>query len=423
MSRLPALGANSTLRLPRHTSATLPNGLDVLCVHRRGKPLVETRLRIPLGGAHLAGGRLLAQTVAMAAEGTLTAEADADRLRISGRALTSGLDPLLETLAGVLVGAPAQDLAIARDRLAAALRVAERRPDNAAASALARRVYRDHPYGLLLPSPADVAAVTATSLHALRADYLRPLGSTLIIVADLDPDIALKSAAHCLADWTGVSAARVLDPVPPLKPSALQLIDHPGRTQSSLRLAFPAVPRNHSDNAALRLANLVFGGYSGSRWTANLREHKGYAYGPRSSLSDRPAGSRLTASADVAVEHTAAALAETVHELSRLTCLPPSRAEVNRARDYTIGSLTVLGMSTHRDLADLAAGLVDVGLGLDYLGEYVERLKAASVAQVHEAALGYLAPSGMVAVLLADAGRVGRAVAALGPVTIGIPLP
>ncbi|GAA2003059.1 pitrilysin family protein [Catenulispora subtropica] len=435
MRRLPALGPFAPLPVPDHVDTALPGGLAVLAVRRAGEPLVEIRLRIPFGGAAPAAGRLLARTLfagtaswpaeriaasARAVGGTLDADADADRLQVSGRALAAGLSSLLGTLGGVLTEAsyPPGEVALARDRLLDQLRVAGRRPDQLAGAALARRIYPGHPYGSRFADPADLGAVTPADLRALHAAFVRPGGSTLILVGDLDPVAAVQTAGRRLAAWTGVSAGRTPPPVPPLNPGTLLVLDRPGSSRSSLRMAFPAVARGHPDNAALRLANLVFGGYSGSRWTANLREDKGYAYGPRSTVQDLPAGSHLIASAEVAAEHTGPALAETLYELGRMACLPPRRSEVDRARDYTLGSLAVLGMSTHRDLADLAAGLVGAGLPLTYLAEYVERLAAVTVQDVHAAATTYLAPSGAVAVLLGDAARVGRSVAALTPVAI-----
>lgn len=423
---MPALGPFRPVLVPEHVELTLPSGLTVLAVRRHGEPLAELRLRIPLAGADPAPARLLARTLFAGTAsvqqlgGSLGADVNRDRLRISGRAPVGALDRLLATLARLLAAGayPPSEVRVARAGLADQLRVARSLPAQLAAAALARRIYPGHPYGRPSPEPEEVAAVASEDLRALHARLVRPAGCTLVLVGDLDPQAAAGTAARCLAGWTGTAPEHVLPPVPPLRPGALLLVDRPGSAQSSLRIALPAVPRGHRDNAALRLANLVFGGYFCSRWTANLREDKGYSYGPLSVIEDRPAGARLIASADVATEHTAPALVETLHELGRIACLPPDRAEVQRARDYTLGSLVVLGMSTHRDLADLAAGLVDGGLPLTYLADYARQLAAATVDDVHRAAADYLAPSGAVPVLLADAARVSRAVAALAPVTV-----
>jgi zinc protease len=438
VSRIPALGVSRPLTLPESAETIAPSGLHVLAIRRRGEPLAELRLRIPFAGVDGARARLLAQTLTagttrvgpadLAAAvaglgGALTADADPDRLLISGRSLGAGLDRLLAILGDVLVDAcfPPDEMTAARCRVGSALRVAGAQPTRLAEAALARTIYPGHPYGAGDPAAHEIQAVTREDLLEVHRTRVRPRGADLILVGDFDPAAVVDAAVRRLADWTGGAAEpgpRRPPPIPALAPGPVLVEDLPGAAQSCLRIALPAVPRGHPDNAALRLANLVFGGYFSSRWTANLRERRGYAYGPRSAVRDLAAGSRLIAQAEVSTAVTAPALAETLYELGRLACLPPSRAEVDRARRYTVGALAVLGMATHRALADLAADLAGSGLPLSYLTAYVEQLGAAGVEDVHEAAFRYLAPAGAVTVILGDAARIGHAVGALVPVTV-----
>jgi zinc protease len=437
---LTASAGSRALVVPEHVDTVLASGLRVLAIRRPGAALVEIRLRIPFAGVDLARAWLLARTLFSGAArrpaqefaetvrrvgGSLTADVDADRLRIVGRSLESGLDRLLAATAQALEAAeyPPQAVLAARERSARELSAAPSDPGRLAGIVLARRIYDGHPYRLHLPDPARVRQVAPEDLRAVHERFVRPAGSALVMVGDLDPEAMAETAARRLAGWRGAADDGPPPPVPALRPGPLLLVDRPGSEQSLLRLALPAVRRGHPDNAALRLANLVFGGYFCSRWTANLRDDKGYTYAPRSAIEESAAGARLIATADVATAATAPALAETVYELGKLACLPPERAEVDRARRYTVGSLAVLAMSTHRALADLALGLLGAGLPLAYLGTYVEQLAAATVEDVHQAANTYLAPSGAVAVILGDAARVERSVRALTAVTLAGPSP
>src|SRR5439155_16859764 len=158
------------------------------------------------------------------------------------------------------------------------------------------------------------------------------------------PEKAIDAADRALSTWDGAGSTVELPPVPPLKPGPLTLVDRAGLVQSSLRLALPAVPRTHPDHAALQLANLVFGGYFSSRWVENIREDKGYTYGPHSLVEHAIAGSALIVAAEVATEVTAPALLETVYELGRLASLPPKDDELEQARQYALGTVQ-LGMS------------------------------------------------------------------------------
>jgi zinc protease len=430
---LPALGPNRPLKLPKAVERTLPNGLTVIAIRRASVPLVEVRLRVPFARANLARAAVLTQTllsgtaelstVEIAAElqkvgGGLSAGADPDRLLISGNALVAGLDRLLEIMASVLTGAayPSDEVATERERLADRIRVALSQPAHLAREALLKRMYGKHPYAVQTPTPEQVRAVLPGALRTLHGERVHPAGATLVIVGDVTPDKAIDHAEQALSHWDGNGKDVELPAVPALTPGPLTLVDRPGAVQSSLRLALPAVRRTHPDHASLQLANLVFGGYFSSRWVENIREDKGYTYGPHSSIEHAIAGSALVVSAEVATEVTAPALLETTYELGRLASLPPGDDELEQARQYALGTLQ-LGMSTQSGLAGLAITYAGFGLRLDYLADHATRLAKATRDDVAEAAARYLGPAKAVGVVLGDAERVEASLAALTPIT------
>ncbi|MEU1751876.1 pitrilysin family protein [Micromonospora matsumotoense] len=429
---LPALGPTRRLKLPRQAERRLPNGLTVIAVRRPAVPLVELRLWMPFGRTHLARGAMLAETV-LAGTGTLTATqiaaelqkvggglsagADPDRLMLSGAGLVTGLDRMLEILADVLTDAsyPADWVETERDRLVDRIQVAQSQPAHLARTALLRRIYGRHPYAVQTPEPEQVRAVRPTALRRLHAERVHPAEAVLVLVGDVQPERALDAAEKALAGWTGDSRGVDLPPAPPLEPGPLLLVDRPGAVQSSLRIALPAVPRTHPDHAALQLANLIFGGYFSSRWTENIREDKGYTYGPHSSVEHSVAGSVLVAGAEVATEVTGPALLETTYELGRLASVPPGADELEQARQYALGTLQ-LGISTQAGLAALTSAYAGNGLRLDFLAEHAARLAKATVDDVAEVGARYLAPARAVVVVLGDAERVAGPLAALTPV-------
>ena len=174
--------------------------------------------------------------------------------------------------------------------------------------------------------------------------------------------------------------------------------------------------RTHPDAPALALANLIFGGYFSSRWVANIREDKGYTYSPRSAIEHRTLGSTFIASADVATEVTAAALLETTYELGHIATVPVDPSEVANARQYAIGTLA-LSLSTQAGLASTLSTISALGLGPEYLQAQPGRLAAVTVDEVSAAAQQYLAPSGMVGVVVGDVQRIEAPLQLLGPVT------
>ncbi|MEU8164200.1 M16 family metallopeptidase [Micromonospora parva] len=426
---LPPLGPTRKLKVPKQAERTLPNGLTVIAVRRPAVPLVELRLWVPFGRVHLARGAMLSQTmlsgtgsmtsVQIAAElqkvgGGLSAGVDPDRLMLSGAGLVTGLDRMLELLAEVLMGAsyPSDEVATERDRLVDRIQVAQSQPAHLAREALLKRIYGRHPYATQTPEPDQIRAVRPAALRTLHSERVHPTGAQLVLVGDVQPEKALDAAERALGGWSGAGRTADLPATPPLEPGPLLLVDRPGSVQSSLRIALPAVSRTDPDHAPLQLANLIFGGYFSSRWVENIREDKGYTYGPHSGIEHSVAGSVLVAAADVATEVTGPALLETTYELGRLASLPPKPEELEQARQYALGTLQ-LGMSTQAGLAALTSAYAGNGLRLDFLAEYAARLAKASIEDVAQAAARYLAPARAAIVVLGDAERITPGLAAL----------
>jgi zinc protease len=435
MKTLPDLVPDAKLKLPKELERTLPSGLTVIAIRRPAVPLVELRLRVPFGRASLPRATLLSQALftgtgtmssvqiaagLQAVGGGLSAGLDPDRLLVTGNALAGGLDRMLEILASVLTDPayPNEEVATERERLVDHIQVAQSQPAHLARTALLKRMYGHHPYAVQTPEPEQVRGVRPGQLRSLHADRMRPDGSVLVLVGDINPEKAIDAAEKALGSWTGPGKDGDVPPTPELESGPLLLVDRPGSVQSSLRMALPAVTRTHPDYAPLQLANLVFGGYFSSRWVENIREDKGYTYGPHSSIEHFLAGSALLVSAEVATEVTGPSLLETRYELGRIASLPPGEDELEQARRYALGTLR-LGMSTQAGLAGLASIYASFGLRLDYLREHSAALAAATREEVAAAATRYLAPAKAITVVLGDADKVEGSLAALVPVERG----
>jgi predicted Zn-dependent peptidase len=444
LSTIPALGEPRPQPVPQVTETTLPNGLHLVVVPRSGVPLVELRLRVPFAAtsgraapAHTARvsvltGAVLLGTAAHDQTGIaellqshgaeLSVSADPDRLLFSTALLPGGLRPVLDVLAELLVDAayPADQVEGERDRVAERIAIARSQPGVIARTALAVRRYGNHPYAIQLPATELVAEVRAPALRRLHRDRILPVGSTLVLVGDLDPREATEATAAALAGWTGSVAAVEAPPAPELRPAELQLVDRPGAVQSNLRLGGPAPRRTDPDLAAARLANMIFGGYFSSRLVENIRERRGYTYSPRSSVEHQVAGSSFLVDADVATEVTAPALLETWYELGRMALTPVTEAELDAARRYILGS-TALNTSTHAGLASTLSALFGAGLPADWLADHQQALARVTVEDVQEASRRYLSPSALTAVVVGDAERVAGSLGSFGAVDVGAP--
>ncbi|MGY1769614.1 M16 family metallopeptidase [Blastococcus sp. SYSU D00813] len=423
------------------TDRTLPTGLRVVVVPRPGVPLIELRLRVPFAAGsaraaaqHAARASVLAGAVLLGTErhdqteiaqlvqaqgGELAVSTDPDRVLFSTTLLAEGLTPVLDVLAELLTAAtyPNAQVEAERARVAERIAIARSQPGVIARTALAERRYGAHPYALQLPAPEQVALVRATALRKLHRERLVPAGSTLVLVGDLDPEAAVDAVGAALGGWAGEGSAVTAPVVTEQEHRALQVVDRPGAVQSNLRLGGPAPRRTDPDLAAVRLANMVFGGYFSSRLVENIRERRGYTYSPRSSVDHLAAASSFLVEADVATEVTGPALLETVYELGRMALLPVTEGELDGARRYVLGSMA-LSTATHAGLASTVSALIGAGLPPEWLAEHQRALAAVTVEEVQEAARRYLAPDGLTAVVVGDAGQIAEPLRVLGPVEV-----
>jgi predicted Zn-dependent peptidase len=109
--------------------------------------------------------------------------------------------------------------------------------------------------------------------------------------------------------------------------------------QAQLALGIRACSRHDERRHALRLLNAILGESMSSRLFQLLREDKGLAYSVYSSWAFMEDTGALTVSAGLDAEDVEKALRLTLREMRRMTELPPSAAELRRARDYLIGQM------------------------------------------------------------------------------------
>jgi zinc protease len=402
----------------------LSNGLRVVAVHAPTVPMVELRLRIPFAGSdprHAARAEVLAATILTGTKrrdrvaidtdlalvgGELDAGVDPERLSISGNALASGFDILLDVLADALTGATYADDEVGRERarLVERIAVARSQPSVIAREALQKHRYGDHPYTREMPEAADVATVGVDEVRELHAAGVLPRGSVLVLVGDIEPDDAVARLGAALSVWTAEPRAVELPALPELTGGDLLFVPRPGAVQSQLRLSAQAVSRTDPRYPALQLANLVFGGYFSSRLVENIREDKGYTYHARSSVEFTPSGATLLVESDTASDVTAPALLETRYEMARLGVVPPSESEVDSVRQYAIGSL-LIATASQTGLASQLAALASLGLGVDWLLAHPGRLAEVTASQIAEAALEFFTPTRYTGIVVGDAAQ------------------
>lgn len=129
----------------------------------------------------------------------------------------------------------------------------------------------------------------------------------------------------------------------PLHAGSLRCVKHDADSmQTAVKIAIPAVNRDHPDYELLRYTVFALGGYFGSRLMSNIREDKGYTYGITASLAGLPEGAFVGISCQADNRFAEAVVRETENEINRLASEPMDAEELEIVRNTAMSSLTAM---------------------------------------------------------------------------------
>ncbi|WP_433494102.1 M16 family metallopeptidase [Micromonospora sp. CA-248089] len=421
----PGPGAARAYRFPQVVRRTAAGG-QVVAAHLPGQNLAVALLlldggagREPVGKGGL--GAVLAKALE---EGTAQRDATAYALAIEalGTELSTGLDwdsfqvsvqvPVDRLTAAVELLAEAvrtprldpADVRRVRDDEATALRMDWANPGPRADAVLRAELFgAQHRWGRpLYGDPDSVAALEVDDVTVFHSEwFIRP--GTLVVAGDLERiDLdALAATAFAGAGGGPVERGGPID-VPLAGQRRIVLVDRPGSVQSTLRLGHPAPHRSHPDHVPMTLAGTVLGGAFTSRLNHLIREVRGYTYGIRGDFASSRRFGRFAVNSGVQTAVTAPALVEAVGEISRTQLTGVTEDELEVARSWRAGQLSV-ELQSPRSIAAALSTLVVHDLPDDYHARLRERLLAATVEEVSAAAATYLHPESLTMVIEGDA--------------------
>jgi zinc protease len=432
----PGPGAARPYTFPEIRRISVAGG-EVVAAHLPGQHLATAALLLDAGAARETAGRegtaaVLAKCLeegttvrdsaayALALEGLgaeLSASADWDAFRV-GVSVPVALLPRAVTLLAEAARTPRldpADVTRVRDDEVTALRMDWAQPGPRADAALRTDLFgaTDRYARPLHGDPASVAAVTAEDVAEFHASWLTRPG-VLLVAGDLSRlDLAeLGAAAFAGATGEPLAPAGPLG-VPIATGRRVLLVDRPGSVQSTLRLGHRAPERANPDYVAMTLVATVLGGAFTSRLNHLIREVKGYTYGIRADFAMTRRFGRFGISTSVQTAVTTPALTDTIGEVVRTRLEGVTEEELEVARTWRAGQLTV-DMQTSGSIAGALATLVVHGLPDDHYATLRRSLLEATVAEVSAAAARHLHPDGLTVVVEGDGAVIREELAASG---------
>jgi zinc protease len=425
---------------PESTQFTLPNGLKVIVVPKRGVPFVSATLAL-LNGAGLesqAGSaslalQMLTKGSANHTEKALSEEletyainlggtADMDSASVSASSLTEHLPRAMTLLAEVVRTPtfPADELEKLRKQTLASLAISERQPASKAEREFRKRLFGDHPYGRAATGEAaDVKAVTVGDVTRWWKRFAFADHAVLLFAGDIDAATARKLATEAFGDWQWKNF--VDDPhlrsVPDPNPTHIYLVDQPGAIQSQIRIGQGSFKRNDPKYAVARVVGDYFGGAFSSRLNEVIRVQKGLTYGASGGYSPARFEGRFVVSTFSKTESTAAALTAALSEIDRLRVEPPTDNELSETKAHFVGSVA-LQRETPQQVANELWSAELYGLPPDHFEQTLAQAAAVTPAECVALAKATIDPTKLVIVVVGDASKLKESLEKIAPVTV-----
>jgi zinc protease len=435
----PAPLAPRPLEFPPFRELRLENGLRVIVVEHPGQPLANVNLYVRSGGA--AESAELAGLAGMVAElvtkgtatrsaseiaetiegvgGQLNSSAGNDWLTISASVLSDHLPLAFELVGDVALRPtfPDEEVTVTRRRTLSGLQAQLGQPGAIAQRQFLRDIYGPHPYGISA-IPGTVQAITRDDLVRFHADHFAADNALLVVSGVVDAGAVESLARRHFGDWRQGAAARPALPQPPvLEATRIALVHRPGSVQSNIRIGHLAIRPDNPDYFPLTVLNNIVGGGTDARLFQILREERGWTYGAYSQLTRPVDIGYFMANAEVRTEVTDSALVEMLSQLNRIRDERVPAEEFEGAKSFLAGSFP-LRIETAGQIAGQIAQARLLGLPMEYVSEFPQRIMAVTAEDVQRVARQYVRPDRAAVVVVGDAREVLPMIEGIAPVTL-----
>lgn len=405
---------------------TLANGLKVFVVEDHRAPIVYYSLQLDVKPA-LEGNKAGLQELFGGVMGTATKTKTKEQLNKeidligaqmnlnarggSGSSLKKYESKLLELFADMILH-PAfvpDELDLNKTQLKSGLQYISDDP-----AAISQRLSATLAYGKNFPdgeaeTVETVDNVTVTDLEKFYNTYFAPNVTRLVVVGDVTEAEVKKNVQNYFGKWAKkeVPVAAYTLPVAPER-AKVAMYHKEGAVQSIVGLTYPVDYKPGApDAAAATVANYILGGGVSGRLFQNLREKHSYTYGTYSTLkngelvglfeitSGRSGGTSVKAAA------TDSALTQVIYEINQMINTPITQDDLKAAKAYLAGSFG-RSLQNSSTIANFAVNIDKYNLPKDYYKNYLKRLDAVTVADVHAAAKKYFKPQNAWIVVVGD---------------------
>lgn len=216
------------------------------------------------------------------------------------------------------------------------LHIQRSKPDQLSREEFGKALFgEEHPYGVT-SSEECYDNLTPEILREFYRSHYTAASAFAVVCGDFGEEELSRVRDILEGLPTGTTPER---DIPPAESKPYVRLDVKGAVQSCIKVGVPLFPRSHPDFVALQVLATTMGGYYGSRLMQNLRERNGYTYGAYAAMINLDKSGYFVMSADVAREHTEAAIGEIFAEVERLCNEPVGEQELELVRKSIVGDV------------------------------------------------------------------------------------
>jgi predicted Zn-dependent peptidase len=241
----------------------------------------------------------------------------------------------------------------------------------------------NNPYGRVTKLE-DYQSITTEAIREFHSLHYRP-DSMYITVAGRNPEKALPVLDKYFSG-TGTGMWH--------KPEMPELAFETAKTgrifaevgnsvQSAVRMGWKGISRDHPDYQGLQVANMILGGYFGSRLMRNIREEKGYTYGINSVVGAFHGLGYIAIMTEVANNYREETIREIKKEIIKLCRDEVGKDELSIVRNHFMGEIARMFDGPFNS-AETIRGIIDYNTGHDYFARFAETVRTITPGKIKE---------------------------------------
>ncbi|MFA4924043.1 MAG: pitrilysin family protein, partial [Ignavibacteriaceae bacterium] len=347
----------------------------------------------------------------------LSTGSNLDMSSVTLSSLKSNLDKSLDIFADVVLNPsfPEADFNRLKKEQIAGIKREKSSPFSMALRVFPKILYgENHAYGSPFTGSGyeeTINKISREDLIKFHQDWIKPNNATLVVVGDITLEELTPKIEKLFKDWkAGEIKQKNIAVVQQKEKPVIYIMDKPGAMQSVIFAGHVTLPTANPDEIAIGLMNDILGGNFTSRINMNLREDKHWSYGARTIFVGAKGQRPFLTYAPVQTDKTKESLVEIQKELNGIVgAVSLTDDEFNFVVTNQVNSLSG-SWETGNAVRGSLSEMVRYGLPDDYFKTFAAKVKAATKAQLTDAAKKAIHPNQLVWIVVGDKEKIEQGI-------------